>query len=223
MRQGLNSLKSEVKDQQMKNSSMKSVFKAGLAVCILLAGLSVASPAAYGAGESAKKEAKDQDRDYLVGPEDVLEILVWKNAELSKVVTVRPDGKISLPLIGDIQAAGLTPNQLREAVVKRLKEYQENAVVSVIVQTINSYRIFVVGEVRSAGTYVLKNRTTVLQAISLAGGFTQFASKNKIVLIRQKSYGTEEKIQIRFDDLVYGDEMSEKNLTLKAGDTIFVP
>lgn len=161
--------------------------------------------------------------DYIIGAEDVLEISVWKNAELSKVVTVRPDGKISMPLIGDVQAAGLTPNQLRDKIVGRLKEYQETAVASVIVQGVNSYRIFIVGEIRAPGTYVLKTRTSVLQAISLAGGFTQFASKNKIVLIRKKSDGVgEEKIHIRFNDLVY-DVSSDKNLILKAGDTIFVP
>lgn len=160
--------------------------------------------------------------DYIIGAEDVLDISVWKNADLSRVVNVRPDGKISLPLIGDVQAAGLTPNQLRDKIVGRLKEYQETAVASVIVQTVNSYRIFMVGEVRTPGVYQLKSRTTILQAIAVAGGLTQFASKNKIVLIRKTIDGvSEEKISIRFNDLVYADE--DKNLILKAGDTIFVP
>lgn len=160
--------------------------------------------------------------DYVIGAEDVLDISVWKNADLSRVVNVRPDGKISLPLIGDVQAAGLTPNQLRDKIVGRLKEYQETAVASVIVQTVNSYRVFMVGEVRTPGVYQLKSRTTILQAIAMAGGFTQFASKNSIVLIRKKSDGvSEEKIDIRFKDLVYADE--DKNMILKAGDTIFVP
>lgn len=182
---------------------------------------SAAQPAAK--KDAAQPPQQPQQQDYLIGPEDVLEISIWKNVELSKVVTVRPDGKISLPLIGDVQAAGLTPNQLRDAIVGRLKEYQETAVASVIVQGVNSYRIFIVGEVRTPGTYILKTRTSVLQAISLAGGFTQFASKNKIVLIRKKNDGAgEEKISIRFNDLVY-DDSSNKNLILKAGDTIFVP
>lgn len=160
---------------------------------------------------------------YLIGPEDVLEISVWKNADLSKLVTVRPDGNISLPLIGEVAAAGLTPEGLRARIVEKLKEYQQGAVVaSVIVQSVNSYRVFVLGEVRVPGSYVLKARTTVLQALSLAGGFSQFASKNKIVLIRKRPDGSDEKLQIKFNDLVY-DEQSRANGILRPGDTIFVP
>lgn len=161
--------------------------------------------------------------DYVIGPEDVLEISVWKNMEMSKTVTVRPDGKISLPLIGDIQAAGTTPVQLRDSIVARLKEYQQTAIASVIVQAVNSYRIFILGEVKNPGTYQLKTSTTILQSISLAGGFTQFASKNKIVLVRKGPGLKEERHVIRFSDLVYGDEKTNQNLVLKAGDTIFVP
>lgn len=161
--------------------------------------------------------------DYIIGAEDVLDISVWKNADLSRVVNVRPDGKISLPLIGDVQAGGLTPNQLKDEITRRLQAYQETAVVSVIVEAVNSYRVFIVGEIRTPGTYLLKNKTTVLQAIALAGGFTQFASKNKIRIIRQKGDGTNERIRIRFKDLVYGDDDTNSNLILNPGDTIFVP
>lgn len=161
--------------------------------------------------------------DYVIGAEDVLDISVWKNADLSRVVNVRPDGKISLPLIGDIKAGGLTPNQLKNEITARLKAYQETAVVSVIVAAVNSYRVFIVGEIRTPGTYLLKNKTTVLQAISLAGGFTQFASKNKIMVVRQKSDGTDERIRVRFNDLVYGDDDTDMNFILNPGDTIFVP
>jgi polysaccharide export outer membrane protein len=166
-----------------------------------------------------------QKPPYLIGPEDVLEISVWKNAELSKIVIVRPDGVISLPLIGDVKAAGLTPSQLREQIIERLREYQETVVVSVIVQEVNSYRIFILGEVNRPGPYLLKTRTTLLQAIALAGGFNQFASKNRIVVIRAKgkdSKGVEKRV-IRFDDIVYKDKQGDKNLILKPGDTIFVP
>ena len=168
---------------------------------------------------------REQRNDYLIGHEDVLEISVWKNAELSKVVTVRPDGMISLPLIGDMPAAGLTPNQLRDEIIEKLKVYQETVMVSVIVQQVNSYRIFILGEVIKPGLYLLKTRTTLLQAISLAGGFNQFASKNKIVVIRSKSKSgsREEKILVRFDDIVNINEISDKNLILRSGDTIFVP
>lgn len=162
--------------------------------------------------------------DYIIGAEDVLDISVWKNSDLSRVVNVRPDGKISLPLIGDVQAAGLTPNQLRDKIVQMLKQYQQTAVVSVGVQSINSYKIFIVGEVQAPGVYQLKARTSILQALAIAGGLTQFASKSKIRLIRRKSDGTEESIRVRFNDLVYGDDDNpELNIMLQAGDTIFVP
>lgn len=168
--------------------------------------------------------AAAQDPGYIIGIEDVLEISVWKNPDLSKTVSVRPDGMISLPLIDDIKAAGLTPGQLRDAITERLKEYQETVVTSVIVQEVRSYRIFVLGEVLNPGTYTMMRRTTVLQAIALAGGFNQFASKNKIVLVRERSGALKpEKINIRFDDIIDADEKTDKNLMLRPGDTIFVP
>lgn len=174
---------------------------------------------------TAKKEAAMPDPDYLIGPEDILDVSVWRSPELSKAVNVRPDGKISLPLIGDVQAAGRTPNQLRDAITEKLKEYQQTVVVSVIVQEVNSYKIFINGEVSKPGTYTLRRKTTLLQAIALAGGFNQFASKNKIMVIRDRANGNgkEEKVRVRFDDIVGSDENSEKNIILLPGDTIFVP
>ncbi len=159
---------------------------------------------------------------YFIGPEDVLEISVWKNEDLSRVTTVRPDGMIALPLIGDVQAAGLTPEELRKAIVNKLKEYQETVVVSVIVQEVNSFKVFIMGEVAAPGTYTLKRNTTILQAIAMAGGFTEYASRNDIVLIRERSGGSEEeeKIDIRFKDIIH---KQHKNLLLRPGDTIFVP
>ncbi len=190
-----------------------------LLAILFIAALFLFLPKAYSAEANGKW--KDPGGDYRIGPEDVLEISVWKNADLSKVVTVRPDGKVSLPLIGDLDAAGLTAAQLKDEIVSKLKTYQETAVVSVIVQAVNSYRIFIVGEVRTPGPYLLKTRTSILQAVALAGGFTQFASQNKIMLVRPKGDGTDERIKISFDDLVYGG--SAQDLILKAGDTIFVP
>lgn len=157
---------------------------------------------------------------YLIGPEDVLEISVWRNAEISKVVTVRPDGRISLPLIGDVQAAGLTPEELKESIVNKLLEYQQSAIASVIVQEVNSYRVFVLGEVKTPGMYQLKNSTTVLQVLALAGGFTEYASKSRIILVR-KNEGGEERVSLRFTDLI--NENGNKRIILMPGDTIFVP
>jgi len=200
--------------------SIKEKLMAALVV-VALGSLPVTASLAS-ADNPGKKADAEAAPDYLIGPEDVLEVSVWKSPELSKTVTVRPDGKISLPLVGDLQAAGLTPEELHGVIIKRLGEYQQTAVVSVIVQEVNSYRVFVNGEIAKPGVYVLKRPTTLLQAISMAGGFTQFASKNKMMLIRQKNDGVGgvEKIKVSFDDLVYRDTTS---LILKPGDTIFVP
>lgn len=203
---------------------MKSSIARSIAIFALI--ISFATPAAAAEPQQIKREAPVQapatPPDYVVGPEDVLDISVWKNADLSRVVVVRPDGMISLPLVGDIKAAGLSPEQLKGAIEKKLREYSETAVVSVIVQAVNSYKVFVLGEVRTPGVQVYKANATVLQAITLAGGFTEYASKNKIVLIRKMKDGSEEKTKLRFKDLVSTD-YKDKNLTLKPGDTIFVP
>ncbi len=201
--------------------TFKKTKKLATALLISMAWLGWALPSFSRAAEHQEQAAYE----YRIGPEDVLEISVWKNAELSKTVTVRPDGKISMPLIGDIQAAGLTPDELRDKIVYRLNEYQEAAIASVIVQSVNSYRIFILGEVKTPGTYLLKTNMTILQAISLAGGFTQYAAKNKIVLVRRNLNGGagDERTVISFSDLVYGDDKTDKNLVLQPGDTIFVP
>ncbi|MBI2399450.1 MAG: polysaccharide biosynthesis/export family protein [Deltaproteobacteria bacterium] len=183
-----------------------------------------------GAAEKAAKTTKDtkaaakavaQHPDYVIGIEDVIEISVWKNPDLSKTVMVRPDGMISLPLVGELKAAGLTPEQLRDALNVALQEYQETVVTSVIVQEVNSYRIFILGEVMSPGTYTMTRRMSVIQAIALAGGFNPFASR-KIVLVRENGNSMAEKIEIRFDDIIDTDARRDKNLILKPGDTVFV-
>lgn len=172
--------------------------------------------------EAAKVAMTATDPEYMIGIEDVLEISVWKNPDLSKTVRVRPDGMISMPLIGDMKAAGLTPAQLRDQITERLKEYQETVVTSIIVQEVNSYRIFVLGEVLNPGTYTMMRKTSVLQAIALAGGFSQFAAKNRIILVRE-NLTKPEKMSIRFDDIVDEDEKKDRNIILRPGDTIFVP
>lgn len=165
-------------------------------------------------------------KDFLLGPEDVVEVTVWRNQDLSRTVVVRPDGMISLPLIGDVQASGLTAAQVSEKISKRLTEYKENPSVSVSVKEINSYYIYVVGEVIHPGKFPLKSYATVLQGISLAGGFTQYASRNSMAVMRsvQESGGTERQLRIpvRYDDLVMG-RGAVGNFRLLSGDTIVVP
>ena len=177
--------------------------------------------------EALEELSRTQPKDFLLGPEDVLEVTVWRNQDLSRTVVVRPDGMISLPLVGDVQANGLTASQVAEKISKRLSEYKENPSVSVSVKEVNSYFIYVVGEVIRPGKYPLKSYATVLQGVSLAGGFTPFASRNKMAVVRQikDSKGGEERqvrIPARYDDLAMGrGEIG--NFRLLSGDTIVVP
>src|SRR2546427_4186697 len=173
--------------------------------------------------KAAEKSPLIVTQDYIIGPEDVLEISVWKNQDLSKVVAVRPDGRISLPLIGEVNAVGKTPAQLTEEISAKLKEYKENPQVSIVVKEVNSYSVFVLGEVAKPGRYLLKSKTTLLQGITIAGGFTQMAARNKLVVFRFRVNGSgEEKIKASYDDIVLRDG-SLQNIELKPGDTLVVP
>ncbi len=171
-------------------------------------------------------ESRTVATEFLLGPEDVLEVVVWRNQDLSRTVVVRPDGMISMPIIGDVQAAGLTPDQLAERITKRLKDFKENPSVSVSVKEVNSYTVFLLGEVARPGKYQLKSYTTILQAISLAGGFTPFASKNKLQVVRHITNGNgawhEVRLPMPYDDMVSGRGDPEYFM-IKAGDTIVIP
>ena len=161
------------------------------------------------------------ESDYILGPEDVIEVAVWKEPDLSKTVTVRPDGKLSLPLVGDLQAAGLTAIQLKENIKQALADYVDDASVSVTVQQINSLKIFIQGEVNQPGVYDLKSNFTVLQAVSLAGGFTQWAKKDKMVIFRKEGERVTS-IPVNYDKIISGENQTQ-NVLLKRGDTIVVP
>lgn len=175
------------------------------------------------ADQANEKSSLTVTADYVLGPEDVLEITVWKNADLSKLVQVRPDGRVSLPLIGDVLAVGRTTSQLTEEISNRLKAYMENPTVSIVVKEVNSYTIYVLGEVAKPGKYPLKTKTTLLQAITLASGFTPTAARNKIVIFRFGKDGeAQTKIKASYDDIVLRDG-SDQNIVLKPGDQIVVP
>jgi len=163
-------------------------------------------------------------QDYQIGAEDVLEILIWKNEALSKVVTVRPDGKFSLPLIGDVQAAGLTAEQVKDAISEKFKEYyQDPPAVSLIVQQAKNQVIYILGGVKNPGSYVLKHGTTFLQAIAQAGGFTPFASTNNILVLRRGENGNKElALKIRYKDIISGNH-GDSNILLRPMDTIIIP
>jgi polysaccharide export outer membrane protein len=164
---------------------------------------------------------------FLLGPEDVLEITVWKNSDLSRTTPIRPDGLISMPIIGDVQAAGLTADALAHRISDRLKQVVAgNPAVSVSVKELNSYSIFVLGEVTKPGKYQAKSYVTLLQAISIAGGFTEYAKKNRMQLVRTSANGDhklhETRIPIRYDDLLVGNG-EPGNIILLSGDTVVVP
>ena len=173
------------------------------------------------------EEAGNTKNEFLLGPEDVLDIVVWKNDDLSqKAVVVRPDGMISMPLIGEMMAGGLTANQLASQIALRLKEFKERPAVTVSVKEVNSYYVYVLGEVGKPGKYQLKSHATVLQAVAVANGFTAYAAKNKMKVLRhvQGEDGKIREIRIpaRYDDLISGSgEIGD--FVLKTGDVIVVP
>ena len=178
-------------------------------------------PASAQSSGTASTKSVTDDPNYIIGAQDMLDINVWKEPELTRQVPVRPDGKISLPLLNDVMAAGLTPTQLATQITEGLKKYVTNPQVTVIVSQINSQRVYILGEVNRAGAYPLLPGMTVLQALSSAGGFTQFAREKGIYVLRQIS-GRQEKYPFNYKDVV-GGKKSEQNILLKAGDTIVVP
>ena len=162
------------------------------------------------------------DANYLIGADDVLAIDVWREKELSKVLSVRPDGKISLPLIGEMKVAGETPLRLQETITDRLKEYLEHPQVTVMVQETKSQKINVVGEVTRPGEFVFGHPITILDAIALAGGLRDFAKAKKMYVIRTGPDGSQERLRVNYKDVVKGKRPQE-NLVLQSHDTVVVP
>lgn len=161
-------------------------------------------------------------KGYTIGHEDVLAIHVWREPEMSRDVSVRPDGKISLPLIGDLQASGLTPPELEAKIVEGLREFVSSPEVTVIVKEIKSRKFNIVGQVNNSGTFPLVNTMTVLDAIAAAGGFTDFAKKKKIYVLRTVATGSPIRIPFNYKDVIRGKN-SYQNVNLEPGDTIVVP
>jgi polysaccharide biosynthesis/export protein len=178
------------------------------------------SEAARSARSSSTNTAAS-DPDYKIGPQDMLRIDVWKEPDISRIVPVRPDGKITLPLVNDVQAAGLTTTQLAAKIAEGLKKYITSPQVTVGVTEINSRRIFVNGEVAHPGAFPLIPNMTVLQALSSAGGFTQFAREKKIYILRMEN-GKQVKYPFNYKEAVSGKNV-EQNIILEGGDIIVVP
>jgi polysaccharide biosynthesis/export protein len=160
--------------------------------------------------------------DYVIGKEDVLSIIFWRDKELSGDVVVRPDGKITLPLLKDIQAAGYTPEQLTDVVVKAASKYISQPTATVIVKQINSRKVFVIGQVARPGGYMLSGELTVLQLIAMAGDVLEYAKSSRIVVVRKKDDGREERFKFNYNEVVTGRK-AQQNILLRPGDTVIVP
>ena len=170
--------------------------------------------------EDNARPSASASSDYIIGVEDTLAISVWKEPELTQAgVVVRPDGKISFPLVGDLQAAGKTPRQLAQTLTESLARYIKEPIVTVIVQQINNFKVYVIGEVGHQGELALKRRTRLLQAVALAGGLSPYANKT-IVVVRDEA-GRDVRTEIDYRKVLSG-ERPEQNIYLKPGDTIIV-
>jgi len=179
--------------------------------------LATASPA-----QSAEATASPHNDSFVIGNEDLLAINVWKEPEISRSVPVRSDGKISLPLAGELQAAGKTPLQLERDISAKLKDYVSEPEVTVIVQEIRSQKFNILGQVVRPGSYSLAQAATVLDAIALAGGFRDFAKQKSIYILRQNPGGSESRIGFNYKDVIKGKN-SAQNITLQPRDTIVIP
>jgi polysaccharide export outer membrane protein len=196
----------------------------------VLLGMGLAAGALAQTSNAVKREALVGDKpvataqtmpsDYVIGADDTLRISVWKEPDLSETLPVRPDGKISMPLLNDVQAAGLTPLQLKDSLTEKLKKFVADPRVTVVVTAMNSQRIFVSGEVLHSGPMPLLPNMTILQALSQAG-FTQFANVKGIYLLRTEN-GRQQKLPFNYKDVIKGNH-PEQNLALKPGDTVVVP
>lgn len=171
--------------------------------------------------QAAAADAPELPPDYLIGPDDVLAVIFWDLANHGGEVTVRPDGKITLPLINDVQASGLTPEQLRERIVAASASFVRDPTVTVIVKQINSRRVYVTGRVGRPGTYTLTTPVTVLQLLALAGGISDYAKKDRIVVMRTEQ-GQTVSHKFNYKDVIQGKKL-EQNILLKPGDTVVVP
>jgi len=199
----------------------------GLLLLVLLAPGMPAQNSDAGTSDSGKNTGASPDKpapsagdDYVIGADDTLHISVWKESDLSETLPVRPDGKISMPLLGDVVAAGMTPADLGQSITQRLKKYIADPRVTVVVTAMNSRRIFVTGEVTHSGAMPLLPHMTMLQALA-AAGFTQFANLKGIYLLRSEG-GRQVKLPFNYKEVVKGNH-PEQNIFLKPGDTVVVP
>ena len=193
------------------------------AVCsIALPSLALQTSTAEGSIADVSPATKPHDAAYKIGSSDVLAITVWKEPEVSRSIPVRPDGKISLPLVGELQAAGRTPLQLEQDISGKLKAYITNPDVNVMVQQINSEKFNVLGRVAHSGSFPLSSDITVLDAIATAGGFLDFAKETGVYVLRSTPGGGQKRLAFNYKDVIKGKH-PEQNIKLEPGDTVVVP
>lgn len=205
---------------QPEKKRTRNVYQGWGAIAILLL-FSIFTPGMAASEEMGLDSSLAGAPAYRIGPEDVLEIFVWKEPDLQREVLVRPDGGISFPLAGDLEAAGKTPVEVQEELTRRLRKYIPDAVVTVTVTKVAGYRIFVVGKVNNPGQFVVGRYVNVLQALTLAGGLTPYASENKIKIVRKKGDG---EVTFPFHySLVKKGKNLEENILLQSGDVVVVP
>ena len=181
------------------------VLAAGACVVALLSATSIAQESGYG-----------------LNPGDVLQVSVWKEAELTRDVLVRPDGKISFPLVGDIVAAGTTPEAVQGALAERLQKYIPDPVVTVSLAAANGNKVYVLGKVARPGEYMMVRPLDVMQALAMAGGLNTFASENKVMILRRDGAGKQQSIPFRYAAVQNGEEL-QSNIILSSGDIVVVP
>lgn len=205
----------------MKLARAANMFSPLFFGCLLACWLPPGSDASAASLSNGSEPPPVADASYLLGPEDMIKISVWKDEHLTQEVVVRPDGMISFPLVGDVPAAGRTVEDVRLDLVKRLNKFVPNPHVSVLATKIMSYKIYVIGRVNKPGEFLVGHYTDVLQALSLAGGLTPFASENDIRIMR-RDRGEQRVFQFRYGDVRKGKELSQ-NIILERGDVVVVP
>jgi polysaccharide export outer membrane protein len=204
------------------------VRKAAMGLCILCASVvwgqigQGSSLVTEGSVSTASPPSKPHDDTFVIGNDDVLAVNVWKEPDISRSIPVRSDGRISLPLVGEVQAAGQTPLKLEAEIATRLKNYISEPEVTVMVQQINSQKFNVLGQVVHPGSFVLTNSPTVLDAIALAGGFRDFAKQKSIYVLRQDPDGTHKRLSFNYKEVIKGVNPSQ-NVKLQPRDTVVVP
>jgi len=182
-----------------------------LLTLVVLAGFAAAANAQQHTDSNAVVHAYG-DSEFRLGPDDVIEVSIYQDKELDRTVPVRPDGKISLPLIGEMPASGKTATDLQKEIAQKLKQYVADPTVTVVVKEVNSPKVSVLGEVKTPGMYKIKDHATLLDAIASAGGLTEYAKRNKIFVLRVNSDGSTRRIQLNIDDQIKG----------RRGDTFYV-